>query len=70
MKLKEEMFLSKLPMEGYVKATDKEAEAYLKERGFNFIHVDTEGNLHALSKENRYLDGCKVYKKKVIVFDK
>ena len=65
MRYKEELFLSARILPGYEQVRGEEATKLLQEQGYRYIHVDEQGNVHALSNDNQYIDGYKVYKRKV-----
>ena len=65
MQYKEELFLSAKYLSDYEQVKGEEATELLKEQGYQYIHVDEQGNVHALAKDNQYVDGYKVYKRKV-----
>lgn len=69
MKFTYDIFITPKTVLGFEQLVGEEANAYLKKKGYKYIHVDNEGNIHALNKENQYYNGWKVYKRKVPVFE-
>ena len=65
MRYKEEVFLSACYLANYEQVKGQEAEELLKKQGYTFIHIDEAGVVHALAKDNQYIEGYKVYKRKV-----
>lgn len=64
----EEVFLSPRYLSGYKQIVGDEANEILKNMGYEFVHVDINGDVHALSKNNQRIEGYKVYKRKVPKF--
>lgn len=67
MEYKTELFLSAKLLVGYEQVKGEEAERLLKKQGYEYIHVDNDGSVHALSKNNKIIEGYKVYKRKIPV---
>lgn len=68
MKYTYEVFITPRVVVGFEQLFGQEATDFLKSKGYQYIHVDDEGNIHALNKENQYFNGWKVYRRKVPVF--
>lgn len=68
MKYTYEVFLSPRLVVGFEQLKGEEADKFLKEKGYHHIHVDDEGDIHALSFDNQCFECWKVYKRRVPVF--
>lgn len=64
---KDEYFLSAKELPNYKKITGEKANEILTNLGYKYIHVDVNGNVHALSSRNQMINGYKVYVRKVPV---
>ncbi len=65
MRIKEELVISGRRLPKYRQLFGAEAEVALKDSGLSFLHVDDDGAIHALNKQNMYLEGQFVYMRKV-----
>lgn len=68
MEYTEEVFLSPRYLPNYKQIVGDEASEILKDMGYRFVHVDIDGNIHAMSKDNQRIEGYKVYKRRVPKF--
>ena len=69
MEYKTELFLSAKLLVGYEQVKGEEAERLLKKQGYEYIHVDNDGNVHALSKNNKIIESGFLKKTKVMETD-
>lgn len=68
MKYNYEVFLSPKILLNFEQLKGEEAENFLKSKGYHHIHVDDDGIVYALSVDNQYIDGWKVYRRRIPIF--
>ena len=61
MKYKTEIFLSNRILPDYKQVPVPEAEKWLEDKGYRFIHIDNDGIIHARSQHDEAIEGYRLY---------
>ena len=67
MDIKTTVFVSCIPVVGYRQLLGAEAKDALLEMGYTHVLVDDNGIFHALSNENKILEGYRIYAQQSVV---
>ena len=64
-KYKTEIFLSKQILSNYKQVPIADAEEWLRNQGYRFVYIDTDGVIHARSQQNKVIEGYRLYMRDV-----
>jgi hypothetical protein len=66
--MKADVFISAVPVSGYRQLMGSEAsEVLMTKFGMTHVFIDDNGIFHALSKENKVLEGYRIYERFSVV---
>lgn len=64
-KFKTEIFLSSQILSNYKQVPIADAEEWLRNQGYKFVYIDTNGIIHARSQQNKVIEGYRLYMRNV-----